>query len=428
MSADPRAEKTLDEAIALFGAESGTVHLSNPDRTALELSAVRGPMPEPVLAAIRLIPWGKGMAGLAAERLEAVQTCNIQTTTSSDVRPGARATGLSGAIVVPILSGEDVVGTIGVGVRAERTFTTDEAERLLDHGRAFARSIARPAAQVLRDAVARQADAAGLAWLDDLVDRARQGDGETVATQFPAAARRLGRGSLDLRSALTGPFGDVPLRAWRVEDAGRALVLMAFQAADGPEREGLAIRIYFAGELRERASVMRSMALLGEGTGDPFWVLDAVRMSAVELFEAAMADNPFTSRVLPELEFRKAVLKCAFVGVSLDRVAGLWARADDELTRMLLSYVTEREVAGRSVPPDLWIPMARAPIPGLGAKLIGYLEHPSETHRAAAARALRHLGDAGWAGGQSRAREFLQDRMARETDESVKKALGWALG
>jgi HEAT repeat protein len=87
---------------------------------------------------------------------------------------------------------------------------------------------------------------------------------------------------------------------------------------------------------------------------------------------------------------------------------------------MLLSYITEREVAGRSVPPDLWETMARAPVPGLPAKLLGYLEHPIAAHRAAAATALALLAE-------PRARGFLEERLSRETDETVCKALTRAL-
>ena len=149
-------------------------------------------------------------------------------------------------------------------------------------------------------------------------------------------------------------------------------------------------------------------------------MLDACRVAAVELVEAAVAENPYSARILPDEEFRKVVLKCAFVGVSLDRVIGLETRADAELSRMLLSYVSEREVAGRSVPPDIWPVVALHPTPGLAAKLCGYLEHPSETHRAAAALALGRIAD-------RRTRAFLEERLARETDRVVRRALERAL-
>jgi hypothetical protein len=160
--------------------------------------------------------------------------------------------------------------------------------------------------------------------------------------------------------------------------------------------------------------------VVGRGTLAHDVILDAARTSAVELFEAAIAENPYTSRVLPIEEFRTVVLKCAFVGVSIARVIDLEARADAELSRMLLSYVSEREVAGRSVPPDVWPVVALHPTPGLAAKLCGYLEHPAEAHRAGAAVALARVRD-------RRARPFIEDRLAREADRAVRGALVRAL-
>jgi GAF domain-containing protein len=135
------ATATIDTALARiieqFGADSGTVHFLGADGQ-LHLAAVSAGMPEVVLATIRTIPIGKGMAGLAFERRAPVDACNIQTDNSGDVRPGARTTGMAGAIVVPIFRGDAVVGTIGIANRRERVFTPDEIADLLDAGRALA--------------------------------------------------------------------------------------------------------------------------------------------------------------------------------------------------------------------------------------------------------------------------------------------------
>jgi GAF domain-containing protein len=131
---------SLAEALRLIverlGAESGTVHLMESDGV-LHLRASHG-IPEVVLDKVRLVPVGKGMAGLAVERRQPVTVCNLQTDTSGDVRPGARATGMEGAIVVPILRGGEPVGALGVANRGERTFSEAESALLLEAGRALA--------------------------------------------------------------------------------------------------------------------------------------------------------------------------------------------------------------------------------------------------------------------------------------------------
>ncbi|MNC98122.1 hypothetical protein D3C83_159900 [compost metagenome] len=80
------------------------------------------------------------MAGLAVERKQPVDACNIQTDASGDVRPGARATGLQGSIVVPMLRGDAAVGALGVANRHERTFTEAETTLLVEVGRVLARA------------------------------------------------------------------------------------------------------------------------------------------------------------------------------------------------------------------------------------------------------------------------------------------------
>lgn len=122
--------------LAHFQAESGTIHARNQDW--LELRAHSAGMPPPVLEVIRRIPVGKGMAGLAVERAEPVTACNLQTDTSGDVRPGARATGLQGSIVVPLLKGDRPAGALGIANRAERVFDAREVALLLAAGRVLA--------------------------------------------------------------------------------------------------------------------------------------------------------------------------------------------------------------------------------------------------------------------------------------------------
>jgi len=136
---DPKAplDVLLAEVIRHFRAETGTIHLA--ENGVLVLKAVHGAFPPPVLDAIRSIPWGKGMAGLAAERRDAVTVCNLQTDTSGDVRPGAKATGMEGAIAVPMFAADGAVrGTLGIANRTAREWTKSESDALMTCGRIIA--------------------------------------------------------------------------------------------------------------------------------------------------------------------------------------------------------------------------------------------------------------------------------------------------
>lgn len=389
------AKAALDAVVDAFGVGEVAVYLRDAEQPVLRLAAWRGALPEGEVG------WGKGVIGRAAELA-------VPQRSSEAV-----------SVAVPILLGTDPIGALAAGPRGPRDWTLADEDALIEAGRALARRLAPAPLPALRGELARRAQPASLVWLETLIAAAEQGDRAAVVNAFPGVSRRVGREPLESRSALVlaDVDSEVPLRAWRADDAARAALLCAFAG----DSEGLARELYFSGDLRERAGALRALAVVGRGTAAHDAILDAARVSAVELFEAAIADNPYTSRVLPIDEFRKVVLKGAFMGIAIDRVAAIEARADVELSRMLLSYVTEREVAGRSVPPDVWPVVALHSTPGLCAKLSGYLEHPAEAHRAGAAVALGRIGD-------PRARPFIEDRLARETDPAVRRALLRSLG
>jgi L-methionine (R)-S-oxide reductase len=130
----------LHSIISHFHADSGTIHMLESDGV-LHLKAASQGLPEAVLAAVRLVPVGKGMAGLAVERGQPVDTCNLQTDASGNVKPGAKATGMEGAIVVPIFAGGKAVGALGIANRAARTFTAEETALLMEAGRVIAMTL-----------------------------------------------------------------------------------------------------------------------------------------------------------------------------------------------------------------------------------------------------------------------------------------------
>ncbi len=121
-----------------FGAAVGTIHrLANtkvgaPDVGAsgvLELVAQRG-LPEVLLDTVARIPIGKGMAGLAAERREPVQVCNLQSDDSGVAKPGAKLTKMEGSIALPILQRGEVRGTFGIGKPVPHEYNAAEVALL----------------------------------------------------------------------------------------------------------------------------------------------------------------------------------------------------------------------------------------------------------------------------------------------------------
>ncbi len=141
--------RALDAIADAFAAPTAALHAvdpgSDPLRPDLVAVAERG-SPEQVRAHTRRIPFGKGMAGICAERREPVTVCNLQTDASGVVRPGARETGVAGAIVVPLLEpgGERLIGTLGIGKAGEHTYTEDEQRLLAACAAVLAKTLAGP--------------------------------------------------------------------------------------------------------------------------------------------------------------------------------------------------------------------------------------------------------------------------------------------
>jgi L-methionine (R)-S-oxide reductase len=123
-----------------LGAQMGTLHRLGDDDH-LHLVAASPGIPEPVLAASRRIPLGKGIAGEAAATAKPVTLCNLQTDISGVARPGAKATGLGGSLCVPVFDGEQVVGALGVGWAGERQISDAETATLIAAGRVVAAAL-----------------------------------------------------------------------------------------------------------------------------------------------------------------------------------------------------------------------------------------------------------------------------------------------
>lgn len=136
-SGDGRFDAALGLIQTALGAQMATLHRLDVDQH-LYLVAASAGLPEPVLAASRRIPLGKGIAGQAAATGKPVSLCNLQTDTSGVARPGAKATGLGGSLCVPTFDGTRIAGTLGVGWVGERVVSDEETATLLAAGRVLA--------------------------------------------------------------------------------------------------------------------------------------------------------------------------------------------------------------------------------------------------------------------------------------------------
>lgn len=124
----------LDDLVRHFDCTAGTIHVLDDSSGLLRLASQRG-IPEVVIPKIESVPIGKGMAGIAAERREPVQVCNLQTDVSGVVRPGARETKMEGSVAVPMITQSGVLkGTLGIAKPVAYDFSPSECDLLLRIG------------------------------------------------------------------------------------------------------------------------------------------------------------------------------------------------------------------------------------------------------------------------------------------------------
>jgi hypothetical protein len=129
-------ESWLRDYVTKNGGVAGTVHFRGPEQ--LELRASLN-IPPKVIEVVGRIPRGKGMAGLAWERNEAVSTCNLKSDESGDVRPGAKAVDAKAAVAIPIHDQDGQVrGVVGIAYMGERDMDADELESLVKQAEALA--------------------------------------------------------------------------------------------------------------------------------------------------------------------------------------------------------------------------------------------------------------------------------------------------
>ena len=119
----------LEDFVRAQGGAAGSVHLCQNGGLRLAASVNLPPKVQEIVA---WVPSGKGMAGLALERGESVQTCNLQRDAGSGgIMPGAKAVNAQAAIALPVRdSAGIIVGIAGVAFADEREIATEEVSRL----------------------------------------------------------------------------------------------------------------------------------------------------------------------------------------------------------------------------------------------------------------------------------------------------------
>ncbi len=133
----------LNTVVSSFNCSTGTLHFLEEKTNLLKVQAYVG-IPDFLVPKLSVIPVGKGMAGIAAERREPVEMCNLQTDSSGVAKPAAKETKVEGSIAVPLLLNDTLYGVIGIGKQVPYDFSENEIKELLQITEAISQVIKNP--------------------------------------------------------------------------------------------------------------------------------------------------------------------------------------------------------------------------------------------------------------------------------------------
>lgn len=122
-------QEWLESFIAEQGGIAGTVHVQRGED--LYLTAAHN-IPPQVVAIVSHVPHGKGMAGVAQVKKQPVQTCNLQTDETGNIKPGAKAVDAQAAIALPVLAETGAVrAVVGIAWGKDGEIASAEEQALM---------------------------------------------------------------------------------------------------------------------------------------------------------------------------------------------------------------------------------------------------------------------------------------------------------
>jgi hypothetical protein len=120
----------LESLIAELGGIAGTVHMQRGED--LYLTAAHN-IPPNVVAIVAHVAHGKGMAGVAQVKKQPVQTCNLQTDETGNIKPGAKAVNAQAAIALPVFDQAGAVrAVVGIAWSHETEIGAAEQQKMME--------------------------------------------------------------------------------------------------------------------------------------------------------------------------------------------------------------------------------------------------------------------------------------------------------
>jgi len=250
------------------------------------------------------------------------------------------------------------------------------------HGIQEMHSLANSTAALTRES-ARYFPQSGQGWFNKTLQAlgTSQQVSEDLGLYSAMAKRKLGVEVLQQAAAIDCEHATLDISRWTCAEAARLVLLMTAIESSPAQAESIITAYYRMGDESEHLALLSGLILLAPAEYLDVIALDAGRTNNLEVLAALSLDNPYPACFFSEDQFNQMVLKSLFLGLAIERVAGLAERANPELARMSENYVVEREEAGRSVPVDIWLAIGPCASETGRQQMIDYLAHEEIGHR-----------------------------------------------
>ena len=204
---------------------------------------------------------------------------------------------------------------------------------------------------------------------------------EDLGLYSAMAKRKLGAEKLQQAALIDNEYSALDVSRWTSAEAARLVLLMTAIECNPTQAESVINAYYRMGDESEHMALLRGLIFFAPAEYLGVIALDAGRTNNLEVLAALSLDNPYPGCFYSEDQFNQMVLKSLFLGLAIERIAGLARRANADLARMGENYVVEREEAGRPVPVDIWLAIGPCASETGRQQMIDYLEHEEIGHR-----------------------------------------------
>jgi len=277
------------------------------------------------------------------------------------------------------------------------------------------------AAEFLTGIVKSRVAAGGWQWLQEACLRCNDLKGKAdFQMDFSAASRFSGKDPLNLTSDELGAMSeitDLTCATWTTDEAARAMLLLECSQNSSHEESAKCIHECFRySDKFELAALLKSLPLLPKPETFLHHAREACRSNIQDVFMAIAYDNIYPANFFSTDAFNQMVMKAFFMGIFINPILQLDETINEDLARMALDYMEEREAAGRAVPFDLWRVVAPATEPRVIPTLKKYLQHEDPLHRQAVAMSLTLSKN-------EQAKEMLTAALQREQNATTKEVI-----